>query len=102
MNWGAFLFTPFWLLRNGFWMTLLLFLLLLFYSPLVSLLVSIYFLFQGNRWSWGNGTRWPSIDAFADSLYHWNFLAIICIACTLAAALFHPGSLASLVGLFHR
>jgi hypothetical protein len=102
LNWGAFLFTPFWLMRNGLWITLMFFLLIEFFFPLASLLFSVYFLFYGNGWSWGNGTRWQSIDTFADSQYRWNFLALICLSCALGVAALHPGSVGSLVVLFHR
>ena len=73
-NWGALVFTPFWLLRNGFLLSLIVFCLLGWWHPWATVPVSALFMLAGNRWSWGDGTRWSDIESFAESQHLWDFL----------------------------
>lgn len=85
LNWGALGLTPFWLLRNGFFLTLVIFCVLALFSPLLTLPISFVFWLRGTRWSWGNGQRWPNYDSFAESQAGFNLVGI---AATVAALTF--------------
>ena len=76
-NRGAFVFTPLWMLRNGFLLNLLLYLALGWLQPLATLPISVMVPLWGNRWSWGDGCRWDDIEAYADRQYLWNLLGRI-------------------------
>jgi len=75
-NWGAFFLTPFWLVRNGFLVTLAVYLVLAFTYPWTTIPISVLFLIKGNDWSWDEGRRWKSIEEFADSQYIWNIVGL--------------------------
>jgi hypothetical protein len=98
-NWGAFFLTPFWLLRNGFWITLILFIAFRIFFPIGALLISFLFLIKGNSWSWNNGKRWNDIEEFADSQYFWNFLGLVIAAFLLLALVLYPNEVLALFGL---
>lgn len=78
-NWGALVFTPLWMLRNGFLLSLLFYLVLGWLQPMATLPISAMLLLWGNRWSWGDGNRWDGIEAFADSQHLWDFVGRIAI-----------------------
>lgn len=73
-NWGALVFTPLWLLRNGFLLSVIAFCLLGWWHPWATVPVSLVFMHAGNRWSWGDGSRWSDLERFADSQHLWDFL----------------------------
>lgn len=82
-NWGALGLTPLWLIRNGFLITALLYLIIAHYLPLLNIVIGLLFFWRGTRWSWGNGRRWKTYEEFADSQHAWNFAGKI--ACFLLA-----------------
>ena len=74
-NWGAFFFTWIWGLFNNSYLTLLYFIVLIFYrfpilSSIISLIFWIWFGICGNRWAWEN-KRWKSIKHFNDVQRTW-------------------------------
>lgn len=71
LNWGAFALTPFWLLANGFFFSLAVYLVLAWLSPWLMLPMSVLFLIKGTQWSWGEGQRWKSHAQFADAQAAW-------------------------------
>ena len=83
LNWGAFGLTPFWLFSNGFWFTLLVYVVLAYVSPWLALLISFIFLFKGTKWSWGGGHRWKSYEQFAESQAAWAIGGFVAIFGTL-------------------
>jgi hypothetical protein len=75
LNFGALLFSPFWLFSNGFWISTLLYCLITIQWPLLGLVVSIFLFFRGSSWSWGTGSRWGyDSEAFMDEQVFWSSL----------------------------
>lgn len=87
LNWGALGLTGIWLLRNGFLLSLVLYLVALRYFWPAAILMSFLFFFKGSAWSWGNGRRWKDIEEFADSQYFFNFIGKILLGFQLAFAI---------------
>ena len=80
LSWGALVFPPLWLLRNGFWFSALLYVVLvLYFWPLSLVLVVLFFIF-GARWSWAEGQRWRSYEQFLDSRFAWDFSAFVMLS----------------------
>lgn len=79
LNWGAFALTPFWLVRNGFLLTFVLYIGLAFVSEWLLIGISILFFLKGTQWSWGSGNRWKSFEQFAESQAVWNLTGKICL-----------------------
>lgn len=76
LNLGAFVFTPFWLFINGFWVSALAYLLTSFYLPLIGLLISVFLFFNGSSLSWCDGRRWGNdVEAFLDEQLFWSYLS---------------------------
>lgn len=69
-NWGAFLITPFWCIRNKLWIGLL------SYLPAVGIFVSFYFGKTGNELAWQN-RRWHSIQEFKSEQRNWTIAGLI-------------------------
>lgn len=87
-SWGALFLTPLWLFRNGFWITAVVCGLLWFALPLLAIPFSVLFFLFGARWSWGDGQRWESFEAFESSQWHWNVVGIISGVSYLLVGLF--------------
>ncbi|WP_146151885.1 hypothetical protein [Ahniella affigens] len=85
LNWGALALTSFWLIRNGFLLTFLIYLGLLVMTGPFALVISLLFFVRGTKWSWGNGQRWQSFDQFADSQYIWGYIGKVSLLLQLAA-----------------
>ncbi len=76
-NLGAFLLTPIWCIRNGFWISAAIAIIgYASYWPL-GVAVSLVFFIMGNRWSWGNGERWDSFEQFSDSQYLMSGVSLV-------------------------
>ena len=88
-NIAALLITPLWLLRNGFLISLLIYLVFLVVFSPISIIISFIFFFKGNRLSWGNGERWNSPSEFCENQMVWKQIAIILFAVQIVALLFH-------------
>jgi hypothetical protein len=80
LNWGALAITAPWLIRNGFWVSFLVYLVLLFHAWPLSLLVSVLFFLRGTQWSWGGGRRWKSHDDFVESQRIWGAFGKVAVA----------------------
>lgn len=79
LNWGALALTPFWLIRNGFLLSCLIYLALAVLAGPFAYLISLLFFLRGTKWSWGNGQRWQSYEAFSDSQYTWGMIGKIAL-----------------------
>jgi hypothetical protein len=88
LNWGALVFTPLWLFRNGFLVSFAVYLVCGYLSMWLPLAMSTLFFFKGTQWSWGNGNRWKSYDQFADSQAVWNLVAKPCFLIMAGCLLF--------------
>jgi|GEM_PF-1266992 len=88
-NIAALLITPLWLLRNGFLISLLIYLIFLVVFAPISIIISFIFFFKGNRWSWGNGERWNSFSEFCENQMVWRQIAIILFVVQIVALLLH-------------
>jgi hypothetical protein len=93
-SWTALALTPIWLLRNGFLLTFISYMILAIYFWPASLLISILFFIEGYEWSWGKGKRWNSIDEFLDSQYVWNLFGKLSLLFQVVGlvALFYSGA----------
>lgn len=87
MNWGALTLTPLWLIRNGFLLSFLFYILLSIFVWPLSIAVSILFFIKGSEWSWGGGRRWKNYEEFSESQFTWNFVGIIIILLSVSALL---------------
>lgn len=85
LNWGALALTPFWLIRNGFLLTFLIYLGLVALTGPFALVISLLFFVRGTKWSWGDGQRWQSFEQFADSQYIWGYIGKVSLLLQLAA-----------------
>ena len=86
-NWGALGITPLWLLRNGFWLTCVLYFILAAYFWPGTYVISILFFIKGTAWSWGDGSRWNNAEEFVESQYIWGFVgALLLVLQALAIA----------------
>lgn len=63
LNWGALVLTPYWLFRNGFWVSFAVYLCLALWIWPLEILMRLLFFFCGTRWSWGDGRRWRAGSA---------------------------------------
>ena len=87
-NWGALGITPLWLIRNGFWLTSVLYFILAAYFWPGTYVISMLFFIKGNAWSWGNGNRWNNAEEFAESQYAWGFVGILLLTLQALAIVF--------------
>lgn len=87
LSWGALVFAPFWLLRNGFWMSAVVYVVCAIYVWPASLIIGILFFIFGARWSWGQGNRWHSYEQFVHSKFSWDFLALVAMSALTTIAL---------------
>ncbi len=76
-NWGALTLTPLWLIRNGFLLSFVLYILASIFVWPLSVAFSILFFVKGTEWSWGGGRRWKNHEEFAESQFAWSFVGKI-------------------------
>jgi len=88
-NFAALTITPLWLLRNGFIVTLLIYLILVAFFPPSFLFINIIFFVKGNKWSWGDGSRWNNFNEFCEKQIVWNQIAIILFIVQIVGLLFY-------------
>jgi hypothetical protein len=87
LNWGALVFTPLWLARNGFWIPAILYVIsAILYFP-VAIIIAVVFFIKGTEWSWGDGTRWNNYEEFRFSQNTWNNAGLIGLAVALLLGL---------------
>lgn len=80
LSWGALVFTPFWLVRNGFWLTTILYVLCAIFVWPIAHIIAFLFFFLGIKWSWSKGQRWRSYEEFCSSRFTWDYLALLSLA----------------------
>jgi uncharacterized membrane protein len=96
VNWGALILTPFWMLRNGLWLTFLSYVIGALLARWTPLMFSVFLFFYGTRLSWGAGNRWRSYEEFCESQENWTFSALIAagfvlLVFALQVLTFHQG-----------
>lgn len=84
-NWGALTLTPLWLIRNGFLLSFVLYILMSIFVWPLSVAFSILFFVKGTEWSWGDGRRWKNYEEFADSQFAWGFVGKIILILSVAS-----------------
>ena len=85
LNWGALGITLLWLIRNGFWLTALIYIASAAYFWPAALLLSLVFFVRGTEWSWGGGQRWNSVEEFERSQSVWAFVGVVLLSMQLLA-----------------
>jgi len=84
-NWGALILTPLWLIRNGFLLSFVLYILLSIFVWPLSIAISILFFIKGSKWSWGGGRRWKNYEEYAESQFAWGFVGKIVLILSVTA-----------------
>jgi hypothetical protein len=84
-SWGALGLTPIWLLVNGFWLSLVIYIISFIYFMPMAFIIGIVFFIKGKAWSWGNGNRWESVDKFEDSQGEWDIYGMIALMVSVIA-----------------
>jgi hypothetical protein len=69
-SWGAFLLSWIWGIGNSVWLALLCFV------PVVSLVMPFVLGFEGRKWAW-QAKRWDSIEHFKKTQRNWDIAAVI-------------------------
>jgi len=89
LNWGALGVTLLWLIRNGFWLTALIYIVLAAYLWPAALCLSLVFFVKGTEWSWGGGRRWNSFEEFERSQSVWAFAGVVVLSVQLLALAYY-------------
>lgn len=71
-SWGAFLLSWIWGIGNSVWLALLVFL------PIASLVMPFVLGFKGREWAW-RAKRWDSIEHFKKTQRTWDIVAIVIV-----------------------
>ncbi len=84
LNLGVLIFTPIWLLRNGLWFHLFLYVAgTIIFGLAMTAALSIYYFLFGTKLSWKDGSPWGNdVEEFLDEQYVWSFIAFIWIGTT--------------------
>jgi hypothetical protein len=85
LNWGALGITLLWLIRNGFLVSAVLYVVFALYLWPATYLISAIFFLKGTEWSWGDGNRWKSAEEFEESQFAWAFVGCLLLILQLIA-----------------
>lgn len=71
-SWGAFLLNWIWGIGNSVWLALLVFV------PIASLVMPFVLGFKGREWAW-QAKRWDSIEHFKNTQRTWDIVAVVIV-----------------------
>lgn len=81
-SWGALLCSPLWLLTHGFFMTAIVWGLLLWIYPPLVVVIHVLMFVKGREWSWRSGQRWPNYHEFYQTERMWDWWIVFNIYLT--------------------